>query len=284
MDLFFLARRFVAGVDIPSAIGVVRGLNQKGLQATLDFLGENVRDREQAEKAVAAYAALLEQIAAAGIDSDISVKLTQLGLDISESFCEENMRRLLARAAEYRNFVWIDMEGSAYTQRTVDLFVRLFRTHPHVGVALQAYLYRSEHDARVLAEIGARVRLCKGAYREPRTIAYRRMRDIRRNFLRLAEILFERGSAPAIATHDEQLIEAIRRMTAERGIAPERFEFQMLYGIRPRLAERLAHQGYRVRIYVPFGTHWFPYFFRRLRERKENIWFVLKNLLEWPRA
>lgn len=284
MDLFFLARRFVAGVDVESAIRVVRGLNERGLHATLDFLGENVRDREQAEKAVEAYAALLEQIAAVGIDSDISVKLTQLGLDISELFCEENMARLLSRATECRNFVWIDMEGSAYTQRTLDLFFRLFRTHPNVGVALQAYLYRSEEDARRLAEVGARVRVCKGAYKEPKTIAYRRMRDIRRNFLRLAETFFERGSNPAIATHDEQLIEAIRRMTTERGITPDRFEFQMLYGIRPRLQEHLVQQGYRVRVYVPFGTHWFPYFSRRLRERKENIWFVVKNLFEWSRV
>jgi len=284
MDLFFLARRFVAGVDVESAIRVVRGLNENGLHATLDLLGENVRDRGQAERAVEAYATLLDRIATAGIDSDISVKLTQLGLDISEHFCEENMRRLLSRAAERRNFVWIDMEGSAYTQRTLDLFFRLFRTHPNVGVAIQAYLHRSEEDARRLADVGARVRVCKGAYKEPKTIAYRRMRDIRRNFLRLAEILFERGSEPAIATHDEQLIEAVQRLARERGITPDRFEFQMLYGIRPRLQERLVRQGYRVRIYVPFGTHWFPYFYRRLRERKENVWFVLKNLFEWSRA
>jgi len=284
MDLFFLARRFVAGVDVESAIRVVRGLNENGLHATLDLLGENVRDRGQAERAVEAYATLLDRIATAGIDSDISVKLTQLGLDISEHFCEENMRRLLSRAAERRNFVWIDMEGSAYTQRTLDLFFHLFRTHPNVGVAIQAYLYRSEEDVRRLADVGARVRVCKGAYKEPKTIAYRRMRDIRRNFLRLAEILFERGSEPAIATHDEQLIEAVQRLARERGITPDRFEFQMLYGIRPRLQERLVRQGYRVRIYVPFGTHWFPYFYRRLRERKENVWFVLKNLFEWSRA
>ena len=284
MNLFFLARRFVAGVDVENAIRVVRGLNQKGLRATLDLLGENVRDRAQAERAVEAYGQLLEQIAMAGIESDISVKLTQLGLDISDAFCEANMERLLARASACGNFVWIDMEGSAYTQRTLDLFFRLFRTHPNVGVAIQAYLYRSEQDVRRLADVGARVRLCKGAYKEPKTIAYRRMRDIRRQFLRLAEILLERGREPAIATHDDQLLEAVKRWTAERGIGPERFEFQMLYGIRPRAQEALARAGYRVRVYVPFGTHWFPYFSRRLRERKENVWFVVRNLFEWSRA
>jgi len=203
-----------------------------------------------------------------------------MGLDISDECCYENMERILAKAEECQNYVRIDMEGSSYTQRTLDLFFKLLQNHKNVGIVIQAYLYRSEQDILRLNEVKARVRLCKGAYKEPRSIAYKRMKDIRKNFLKLAKILLTHGNYPGIATHDDILIEAIKRWTGENGIGKEAFEFQMLYGIRPHTQELLAQQGYNMRVYVPFGTHWFPYFSRRLRERKENVWFVVKNLFK----
>lgn len=280
MAFFFLAKRFVAGLDVAAALDAVRRLNDRGIMATLDILGENVRESDHAVRAADAYVALLEEIARAGVNANVSLKLTQMGLDISEELCEQNLRRIVEQAMALQNFVRIDMEGSAYTQRTLDLFFRLFPEFPNLGVVIQAYLYRSEQDVRRLVAARARVRLCKGAYKEPPSIAYRKMSDIRRNFLRLAEILLRDGSYPAIATHDDLLINAVKAWTAEHRISPDRFEFQMLYGIRPKTQEELVRQGYRMRVYVPFGTHWFPYFSRRLRERKENIWFVLTNLFK----
>lgn len=280
MAFFFLAKRFVAGLDVAAALDAVHRLNDRGILATLDILGENVHEPDHAVRAADAYLALLEEIARAGVNANVSLKLTQMGLDISEELCEQNLRRIAERATALQNFVRIDMEGSAYTQRTLDLFFRLLPEFPNLGVVIQAYLYRSEQDVRRLVAARARVRLCKGAYKEPPSIAYRKMSDIRRNFLRLAEILLRDGSYPAIATHDDLLINAVKAWTAEHRISPDRFEFQMLYGIRPKTQEELVRQGYRMRVYVPFGTHWFPYFSRRLRERKENIWFVLTNLFK----
>jgi proline dehydrogenase len=280
MDLFFLAKRFVAGTTVETALQAVKELNDKGLTATLDVLGENVVDNTQAQKAAEAYMSLLERIGDAGVNSNVSLKLTQMGLDISDEFCLENMVRIVTKAAECRNYVRIDMEGSAYTERTLNLFFRLFKEHRNVGIVIQAYLYRSEQDIRRLLEANARVRLCKGAYKEPRSIAYQKMKDIRTNYLKLAETLLVNGTYPGIATHDDLLIEAVKDWTARHGIGKEKFEFQMLYGIRPQTQEQLVRQGYNMRVYVPFGIHWFPYFSRRLRERKENIWFVIKNLFK----
>lgn len=280
MAFFFLAKRFVAGLDVAAALDAVRRLNDRGILATLDILGENVHEQDHAVRAADAYVALLEEIAHAGVNANVSLKLTQMGLDISQQLCEQNLRRIVQRAMALQNFVRIDMEGSAYTQRTLDLFFRLLPEFPNLGVVVQAYLYRSEQDVRRLVAARAHVRLCKGAYREPPTIAYRKMSDIRRNFLRLAEILLRDGNYPAIATHDDLLINAVKAWTAEHRLSPDRFEFQMLYGIRPHTQQELVRQGYRMRVYVPFGAHWFPYFSRRLRERKENIWFVLTNLFK----
>jgi proline dehydrogenase len=280
MAFFFLARRFVAGLDVPSALDAVRRLNEQGILATLDILGENVNEPQHAVRAADAYVALLEEIARAGVGANVSLKLTQMGLDISPELCEENLRRILVQAATCGNFVRIDMEGSAYTQRTLDLFFRVFADYPNVGVVVQAYLHRSEADVRRLIVARARVRLCKGAYKEPPTIAYRRMSDIRRNFLHLAEMLLRDGNYPAIATHDDLLLNAVKAWTTEHRVPPHCFEFQMLYGIRPRTQQELVRQGYTLRVYVPFGTEWFPYFSRRLRERKENIWFVVANLFK----
>jgi proline dehydrogenase len=280
MDLFFLARRFVAGTDIGSALEAVRELNNNGLKATLDVLGENVFDKTQAQKAADAYMGVLERIGETGVDSNVSLKLTQMGLDISDEFCYENMTRILKQAEACRNYVRIDMEGTPYTERTLNLFFRLFQNFKNVGIVVQAYLYRSEQDVRRLLDANARVRLCKGAYKEPPSLAYQKMKDIRKNYLKLAEMLLVDGTYPGIATHDDCLIEAVKDWTAQRGIGKDKFEFQMLYGIRPQTQEQLVKQGYNMRVYVPFGTHWFPYFSRRLRERKENVWFVFKNLFK----
>ncbi|RMG48858.1 MAG: proline dehydrogenase [Acidobacteria bacterium] len=278
MSLLFLARRFVAGETFEDVIPVVRQLNRKGLHATVNMLGEHVREREAAARAAEEYLAVLDHIRRTGIDSNLSIKPTQMGLEIGDDFCYETLRPVVARAAEYGIFVRLDMEGSAYTQRTLDLFFKLYERYRNVGVVIQAYLYRSERDIDELNRVGARVRLCKGAYKEPARIAYQRMDEIRKNFLKLAERLLAHGHYPGIATHDDLLIEPIKRMAAERGIGRDQFEFQMLYGLRPETQERMAREGYHLRVYVPYGPHWLPYFYRRLRERKENIWFVLKTL------
>jgi len=223
MNFFFLAKRFVAGVDVDSAIRAVKELNSRGIAATLDILGENVTNHEQAIQAADEYVHLLERIGEAGINSNVSLKLTHMGLDISDEFCYENMERILAKAEECQNYVRIDMEGSSYTQRTLDLFFKLLQNHKNVGIVIQAYLYRSEQDILRLNEVKARVRLCKGAYKEPRSIAYKRMKDIRKNFLKLAKMLLTHGNYPGIATHDDILIEAIKRWTGENGIGKEAF-------------------------------------------------------------
>jgi proline dehydrogenase len=276
--LFFLAKRFVAGQTVEEAISAVLNLNKKGISATLDVLGENVEERKTAEKAVTSYLLTLDQIHKARANSNVSLKLTQMGLDISREFCFSNMVRICEKAAECNNFVRIDMEGSPYTERTLSLFLDLFQNFKNVGVVIQAYLHRSEQDLRRLIEQGARVRLCKGAYKEPPDRAFQKMSEIRQNFKRLAEMLFLQGNYPAVATHDELLISWARDYTSTHNISKDRFEFQMLYGIRAETQRKLAKEGYNIRVYVPFGTHWLPYFYRRLRERKENIYFVLRNL------
>ncbi len=278
--LTYFARAFVAGERVEDAVKVVRKLNQKGIMATLDFLGENVKDASMAENAANSYIELLDVIAKEGINSNVSLKLTQMGLDIDYKFCLENIRKIAKKAEEKGNFVRIDMEGSFYTQRTLDLFKDVFKDFKNVGIVIQAYLKRSYEDVKELNQLGARIRLCKGAYKEPPEIAFKKMKEIRENFLKISELLFENGNYPAIATHDTYLINRIKEMTKEMNKRPEDFEFQMLFGIRPKTQERIVQEGYRMRVYVPFGTHWLPYFYRRLRERKENVFFVLKNLFK----
>jgi len=276
-----LASAFVAGETPDEAMRVVRRLNEKNITGTLDVLGENVTNKEEAEKAVQAYLDLLDTINQAGVKSHVSLKLTQMGLDIDDEYCYQNMVKIVRKAKEYNNFVRIDMEGSDYTQKTLDIFYRLHKEfNDSVGIVIQAYLFRSEKDIEELNKIKARVRLCKGAYKEPPTIAYKKMKDIRKNFIKLAEMLFLNGNYPAIATHDDYLIDWTKNFVKEKGISNNEFEFQMLYGIRTKTQERLAKEGYNIRIYIPFGTHWLPYFYRRLRERKENVWFVVKNLFK----
>ncbi|MEW6455835.1 MAG: proline dehydrogenase family protein [Acidobacteriota bacterium] len=278
--LTFLAKSFVAGETPESAIIAVKKLNSMGILATLDVLGENVKNKEMAEDAVQTYLDLLDIINNNGIQSHVSLKLTQMGLDIDDEYCYQNVRKIVERAKNYNNFVRIDMEGSPYTQRTLDIYSRLKKEFDNVGIVIQAYLYRSEEDIKYLNSINAKVRLCKGAYKESKSIAIKKMKEIRKNFLDLASILFNDGNYPAIATHDSYLLKEIKKMAKEKNISNDKFEFQMLYGIRSKTQERIANEGYNIRIYVPFGTHWLPYFYRRLRERKENLWFLIKNLFK----
>ncbi|MDH7513853.1 MAG: proline dehydrogenase family protein [Clostridiales bacterium] len=275
-----MARSFVAGETVDDAIKAVKKLNEKGVMATLDVLGESVKDRETADKAVQAYLDLLEAIPKSGINSHASLKLTQMGLDIDLEYCYENIAKIVSKAREHGNFVRIDMEGSPHTQRTLDIFYRLREKFDNVGIVIQAYLFRSEKDVQDLNKIRAKVRLCKGAYKEPKEIAIKKMKDIRANFIKLAEMLFKEGVYPAIATHDDKLIKWTKEYAASHNIARDRYEFQYLFGIRTKTFQRLTEEGYRVRCYVPFGTHWLPYFLRRLRERKENVFFVAKNFFK----
>lgn len=278
--LFPLARRFVAGTNVEQAIQAVRSLNHSGIRATLDVLGENVTERGTAENAATSYLLALDSIQRSGIEANVSLKLTQMGLDIDPNFCLANLVRICEKAAIQGNFVRIDMEGSRYTEETLALFHDLFCTHSNVGIVIQAYLHRSQADLERLNAVKARVRLCKGAYREQPDTAFQRMPEIRDNFKKLAESLLLQGEYPALATHDDLLISWTKEFVQSRGIGKDRFEFQMLYGVRPETQRRLVREGYRVRVYVPFGTHWLPYFYRRLRERRENVLFVLRNLFK----
>lgn len=275
-----IARSFVAGDTIADAIQMVAALGGKGIMATLDVLGESVKDKETAEKAVRAYLELLDAITQAGVSSHVSLKLTQQGLDIDTDYCYQNVREIVQKAKSLGNFVRVDMEGTPHTQRTLDLFGRLRQEFDNVGIVIQAYLYRSERDVVELSKAGAKVRLCKGAYKEPPDLAIQKMKDIRANFEKLADLLFREGIYPAIATHDDKLIKWTKNYAAAHAISNDKFEFQYLYGIRNKTFQKLAAEGYRVRCYVPFGTHWLPYFSRRLRERKENVFFVVKNLFK----
>jgi proline dehydrogenase len=276
---FFLAKRFVAGETIESALAAVASLNAQGMTATLDFLGEDTSDWTEAQLTRDVYLEMLDAIERSGARTNVSVKLTALGLLLDAGRCRRHLAEIVARAASLTDpFVRIDMEGSAVTQATLDVFEIVFAQHRNVGSVIQAYLRRSPHDVERAIDLGARVRLCKGAYREPPELAYQSMPTIRGEYLRLAEALLARGTFPGIATHDERLIEAVKVFTKERGIGADRFEFQLLYGVRPDLQRRLVADGYRVRIYVPFGTHWAAYFYRRVTERPENAMFALRSL------
>ena len=278
---FALAKRFVAGEDFDQAEPKVEQLNRKEIKVTLDLLGEDVTDREMATDTVDQYISLLKDIKKAGLESSISIKLTMIGLSIDKQFCRENLFRLLDVARDQEQFVRIDMEGSNYTQDTIDLFKEAFQQYgKHVGIVIQAYLHRSKQDIPELAELGADVRLCKGAYNEPARIALQNMDDIREAFKEYAEVLLEKTPYPRIATHDDELINWTKAYTQENDIGKSRFEFQMLYGLRQETMEEFVQDGYNARIYVPYGTMWFPYFKRRLLERKENIWFVLTTMFQ----
>jgi len=276
--LTLLARRFVAGETAGCAIDVGRKLHGRGIRATFDLLGEDVKDASSAQRIADANQALLGLIPPE-IEPNVSIKLSNLGLDISKSLCLELCGGILEAARRVGGFVRIDMEGSAHTQATLDVFHRLRETHDNVGIALQAYLFRTAQDVREAIERGDRVRLCKGAYKEPTSLAWTEMGAIRASFRECAHLLLRDGNHPAIATHDESLLRDTLAYARENGIGPERFELQMLYGLRRRRWNELVREGCDVRVYVPYGTHWLPYFYRRLRERRQNVWFVVRNLV-----
>jgi proline dehydrogenase len=275
------AYRFVAGNTIADAVSTVRRLGGRGLMVTLDHLGESVQNEAEARAAGAAYLEALDALKAAGVMCHASLKLTQMGLDLSEDLCRDVVVPILERARALDTFVRIDMEDSAHTDVTLRLFREVRARNPHVGIVLQAYLYRSGEDLRELAQAfpGLNVRIVKGAYLEPPSVAYAEKVDVDRNYLALVAQAMEAGVYTAVATHDEAIIGAVRQDVAERGLGRDRFEFQMLYGIRSGLQEALAKEGYRVRVYVPYGPDWYAYFMRRLAERPANVWFFLANLV-----
>jgi proline dehydrogenase len=273
-----LVDRFVAGEDLETAIEKVQRLARLGMTVTLDQLGENVASPEDAAEAARCSVLALRRMAEAGLEPNISVKLTKLGLDLGEEVACDHLRPILEAAREVRGFVRIDMEGSAYLERTFRIFETFHDRFPdEVGTVIQSYLYRSRADVERMLDRGARVRLVKGAYAEPASIAYQDSADVDDAFERLMKLLMEHGRYPAIATHDPRLIASARSFAAERGIAKERFEFQLLYGVRRDEQVALVGDGYRVRIYVPFGTEWYPYFSRRIAERPANALFVLRQ-------
>ena len=273
------ARRFVAGETIDDAVAAAREVNRTGAMASLDLLGENVSDEDGARRAASEYAEIFDRIARENLDANVSLKLTQLGLDLDENLCRELLENIAARAARFRNFVRVDMEASAYTQRTVEIVKRVRAKYEGVGGVLQAYLYRTESDVETLLAAGCRIRLCKGAYNEPAEVAFAKKSDVDANYVRLMKRLLGSGIYHAIATHDPAMIHAAREFVTGQGIGAGQFEFQMLYGIRTDLQKKLVRDGFRLRVYIPFGADWFPYFMRRLAERPANLKFFLRNLL-----
>jgi proline dehydrogenase len=274
------ARRFIAGETVEEAIAAAREIEASGLLVTLDFLGEAVASIAEADTATRAYITVLDTLAAASVERNISLKLTQLGLSVDRATCVDNLRRILDAAAAKAFFVRIDMENSPFTAVTLDVFETMWQQgYRNAGVVLQSYLPRSEADAARMNALGARVRLVKGAYNEPKDAAYQSKADVDASFIRITKILLADGTYPAIATHDPAMLAAARAFAAERRIEPSTYEFQLLYGIRRDLQMSLIREGCRVRVYVPFGREWFPYFMRRLGERPANIGFVLRGVL-----
>jgi proline dehydrogenase len=274
-----MARRFVAGETLDEAIAAARACNQLGMMASLDYLGENVSTVSEAQHSRDAYLEVFDRIAREKLQANVSCKLTQLGLDLSSEFCEGLVLSIAECAAARDNFLRIDMEGSPYTQRTIELVKRVRSATPAVGAVIQSYLYRSQDDVHDLLSYGCRIRLCKGAYKEAADVAYPRKRDVDDNYVRLMRILLPSGFYHGIATHDPRMIAATIRCAAENKIYKDDFEFQMLYGVRTDLQRRLVRDGYRLRIYIPYGKDWFPYFMRRLAERPANLAFFMRNLL-----
>ena len=273
------ARRFIAGETADEAIEGARAIQKQGMLLTLDQLGESITTLAEAEAATKVYLTLVEKILAAGIDRNISVKPTQLGLDIDQAVCVQNVRRILDLAKQHDFFVRIDMENTPYIQKTLDMFASVWSEgYRNAGVVLQSAVFRSEDDARAVSRMGARVRLVKGAYKEPAAVAHQAKADVDAAYIRIMKLLLTEGTYPAIATHDPKMLDATKAFAREQGITPDRYEFQMLYGIRRDLQAKLVADGYRMRVYVPFGKQWFPYFMRRLGERPANVGFVLRGI------
>ena len=275
-----VTHRFVAGEELSDAVEAIRHLNEKRISASFDHLGESITSEAATREEVSEYVRVLDSINENGLDSNVSVKLTQIGLDIDEKLTYNNARDIVEAAAGYQNFVRIDMEDSPKTDSTIDIFKRLRSQFNNVGIVIQAYLYRSEKDIEDLLKVGSRIRLCKGAYMEPESVAFPKKADVNANFVKLMKVLLTSGLYHGIATHDENMIAATKQFARERGIATDQFEFQLLYGVRRDLQDKLVSEGYRMRVYVPYGRFWYPYFMRRLAERPANVWFVLKNMMK----
>ena len=274
------ARRFIAGETAAEAIEAARAVEARGMAVTMDLLGESVTNLASADAATRDYIAVIDAMVASGIGRNISLKLTQLGLDVDRASAIDNLRKILERAEPAGFFVRIDMENSPYTEVTLDIYDTLWRHgYHHLGVVLQSALYRSEKDLQAINTFGGRVRLVKGAYQEPKTVAYQKKADVDAAYARMVKALLIGGHDAAIATHDPAMIELARTIAREHQIAPDRFEFQMLYGVRRDLQAMLVKAGYRVRVYIPFGREWFPYFMRRLGERPANVAFVIRGVL-----
>jgi proline dehydrogenase len=276
------ADRFVAGETVDTATDAVAALNAKGITASLDLLGESVTSADEARSVGREYLAMLDRIHERALDANVSLKLTAMGMDISEDLCVSVVQEVLGRARDYGNFVRLDMESSDYTERTLRMFYD--RLHPNfrenVGIVLQSYLYRTEKDVEQANAARARVRLCKGAYKEPPTVAYADKADVDANYVRCMQMLMYEGNYPGLATHDERILDEAKRFARENNISSDRYEFQMLYGVRRDLQEQLVRDGYRIRVYVPFGTQWYPYLMRRLAERPANIAFMTGNVFK----
>ena len=272
-------RRFIAGETVDDAIAVVRDIQSHGLLSTLDYLGESVTSLGEADTATREYLYLIDAVDRAGVERNLSLKLTQLGLDVDRAICVDNLRKILKAADQCGFFVRIDMENSAYTAATLDMFETVWKLgHHNVGLVLQSCLYRTEKDFERVNALGARIRLVKGAYREPKSVAYQLKSDVDAVYVRLGKRLLTEGTYPAIATHDEAILDEMKRFARERRVSPDAYEFQMLYGIRRDLQNAFRDAGYRMRVYVPFGREWFPYFMRRLGERPANVGFVVRSL------
>ncbi|MBV8438296.1 MAG: proline dehydrogenase family protein [Silvibacterium sp.] len=278
-----MSSRFVAGMDIEDVLRAAQSLQTQGIASTLDSLGENVSTPEEARQSAEIYHRLLDAIEARRLNANISVKLTQMGMDLGHDLAREIVSGLVDHAVAAKTFVRVDMEGSEYTQATIDM-VRALHVNPanggNVGIVIQAYLRRSEQDIAGLLADGIRIRLCKGAYKEPPNIAFPDKADVDANFVKLTETLLTSGIYHGIATHDEEMVAATKRIVSERRIDPQSFEFQMLYGVRRDLQRALVAEGFNVRVYVPFGAEWYPYFMRRLAERPANVLFIAKNMLK----
>jgi proline dehydrogenase len=269
--------RFVSGEELEDGLNAARKVNSEGAIATLDHLGEEVSEPEEAIAATEVYLNALDKINENGVNTNVSVKPTQVGLKVDKKLCEENFRRIIERAKKYDNFVRMDMEGSDCTQDTLDVFYNLRKKYDNVGIVIQTYLYRSEKDVEDIQKLGGRIRLCKGAYKEPKEIAFPKIQQVDENFIKLTQMMLPSGIYHGIATHDDKIIEKTKEFAKKNNISKESFEFQLLYGIRTELQYQLLREGYKVRIYIPFGGQWYPYFMRRLAERPANLFFFLKN-------
>ncbi len=276
-----VTRRFVAGEELTDAIEAIRQLNRQGISASFDHLGESITSELETHEEVNEYVHVLDSISVGELDSNVSVKLTQLGLDVSQDLCYRNARTIVEAAVRCNNnFVRIDMEESSKTDATLQVFKRLRADFENVGIVIQAYLFRSEKDIEDLLKLGARIRICKGAYKEPSSVAFPNKADVDANYIKLTKLLLSSGAYHGIATHDENMIAATTKFAKDQSISPDKFEFQMLYGIRRDLQDKLVREGYRMRVYVPYGRYWYPYFMRRLAERPANMWFVLRNAMK----